>query len=101
MEYKLFDQFVQTFLVERRDFLSNNGETVLTSRALDECIDRFIVNYIAGSDQNFGEKLSKQFQGASREAKIFFAHASWLYVHSSMAMTGQGKKRAVMISIND
>lgn len=101
MEYKLFDQFVQTFLVERRDFLSNNGETVLTSRALDECIDRFIVNYIAGSDQNFGEKLSKQFQGASREAKIVFAHASWLYVHSSMAMTGQGKKRAVMISIND
>lgn len=101
MEYKLFDQFVQTFLVERRDFLSNNGETVLTSQALDECIDRFIVNYIAGSDQNFGEKLSKQFQGASREAKIVFAHASWLYVHSSMAMTGQGKKRAVMISIND
>jgi hypothetical protein len=92
MEYKLFDQFVQTFLVERRDFLSNNGETVLTSRALDECIDRFIVNYIAGSDQNFGEKLSKQFQGASREAKIVFAHASWLYVHSSMAMTDKARK---------
>lgn len=101
MEYKLFDQFVQTFLVERKDFLSNNGETVLTSQALDECIDRFIVNYIEGSDQNFGEKLSKQFQGASREAKIVFAHVSWLYVHSSRAMTAQGKKRAVMISIND
>lgn len=101
MEYKLFNQFVQTFLVERKDFLSNNGETVLTSQALDECIDRFIVNYIAGSDQNFGAKLIKQFQGASREAKIVFAHASWLYVHSSKAMTAQGKERAVMISITD
>jgi len=101
VEYKLFNQFVQTFLVERRDFLSNNGEIVLTPQALEECIDRFIVNYIEGSDQNFGEKLSKQFQGASREAKIVFAHVSWLYVHSSRAMTAQGKKRAVMISIND
>jgi len=101
MVYKLFDQFVQTFLVEKRDFLSNNGKIVLTSQALDECIDRFIVNYIEGSDQNFEEKLSKQFQGASREAKIVFAHASWLYVHGSMTMTGQGKKKAVMISIND
>lgn len=101
MEYTLFNQFVQTFLVDRKDFLSDNGEIVLSPQALDECINRFIVNFIGGSDQNFADKLRKQFHDASREAKIVFAHASWLYVHSSKAMTAQGKEKAVMISLLD
>ncbi|MDD2230736.1 MAG: AAA family ATPase [Candidatus Cloacimonetes bacterium] len=99
MEYRLFNEFVQTFLVEGKDFLSGSGKTVLTPEALDECIDRFIVNAIEGSDLSFDEKLNIQFADASQEAKILFAHVTWLYVHPHKGMTASGKNDAVRKSM--
>jgi|GEM_PF-5863753 len=99
MEYKLFNEFVQTFLVESKDYLSGSGKTVLTPENLDECINRFVGNYIDGSDQSFATKLSDQFRTASEGAKILFAHVSWLYVLGTNAMTAQGKINAVNMSL--
>jgi len=101
MEYRLFNEFVRTFLLEGKDFISGSGERVWTPQAVQECIDRFIKNYIGGSDQNFSQKLRNQFATASREARILFAHAIWLYVHGHKGMTDSGKKTAVMETLAD
>ncbi len=96
MEYQLFNEFVQTFLVERKDFLSGSGKVVLTPERLEESIFRFISNQISGSDKSFAEKQAIQFADASDEVRIVFAHAVWLYVHPNKGNTSRGKKAAVM-----
>jgi|GEM_PF-2249264 hypothetical protein len=53
MPYELFNEFVNTFLIEKRDFLSGNNEIVLTQDALAENNRIFIENQIEGADMNF------------------------------------------------
>lgn len=101
MVYRLFNEFINTFLIEKRDFLSGNNEIVLTQEALAEVIRIFIENQIEGTDMNFAEKLKTQFKGASENSKIVFAHASWLYVLGSNSMTTAGKINAVKMSLFD
>lgn len=99
MEYQLFNEFVQTFLVERKDFLSGSGKVVLTPESIGEAISRFIDNPQEDPGQSFADKLAIQFANASDEAKIVFAHASWLYTLGTTAMTAQGKINAVRMSL--
>lgn len=101
MVYRLFNEFINTFLIEKRDFLSGSNEIVLTQEALAEIIRVFVENQIEGTGMNFAEKLKTQFQGASENSKIVFAHASWLFVLGSNSMTTAGKINAVKMSLFD
>lgn len=101
MVYRLFNEFINTFLIEKRDFLSGSNEIVLTQEALAEIIRVFVENQIGGTGMNFAEKLKTQFQGASENSKIVFAHASWLFVLGSNSMTTAGKINAVKMSLFD
>lgn len=42
MVYRLFNEFINTFLIEKRDFLSGSNEIVLTQEALAEIIRVFV-----------------------------------------------------------
>lgn len=99
MEYELFSEFVQKFLVERKDFLSGSDKIVLTPESIEEVFKLYLDNPIEGSDQSFGEKLGIQFRNASEKAKIVFAHASWLYTLGTNGMTAPGKINAVRMSL--
>lgn len=99
-EYQLFNDFVRTFLVEGKDFLSRSSRIVLTPKNLEEAISLFIENAIEGSDQDFATKFLVQFSGAIEGAKILFAHATWLYVYCNRSMTPEGKKNAIELSLN-
>jgi len=44
-EYQLFNDFVRTFLVEGKDFLSRSSRIVLTSKNLDEAISLFVFDH--------------------------------------------------------
>ncbi len=98
-EYQLFNDFVRTFLVEGKDFLSRSSRIVLTPKNLEEAISLFIENAIEGSDQDFATKFLVQFSGASEGAKILFANATWLYVFCNRSMTPEGKKNAIELSL--
>lgn len=99
MEYELFSEFVQNFLVERKDFLSGNDKIVLTPESIEEVFHLYVENPIEGSEQSFAEKLGIQFRNASEKAKIVFAHASWLYTLGTNGMTATGKISAVRMSL--
>lgn len=99
MEYKLFKEFVQKFLVERKDYISGSEKIVLTPESIQEVLNLYVDNYIEGTEQSFAEKLEIQFRYASEEAKIVFAHASWLYTLGTSAMTSTGKINAVNMSL--
>ena len=64
--YELYDSFVQRVLVDKKDFLDDSDDLLLTKENLEECKKRFIENYDEDKDRNFSEKAKT----ASKRAEI-------------------------------
>lgn len=78
--YTLFNEFITKSVLESDSFLTEE-KGVITLDAIDDCIDKFIVKTIEGKD-SFDEKIAKQFDGASYETILVFAHVNWLWCMS-------------------
>jgi len=78
--YTLFNEFIEKCVLTNDSFLTEEKE-VITLIAIDDCIDRFIVKEIEGKD-SFDNKIAKQFEGASYETILAFAHVNWLWCMS-------------------
>jgi 5-methylcytosine-specific restriction protein B len=78
--YTLFNEFIDKCVLTNDSFLTDENE-VITLNAIDDCIDRFIVKTIEGGD-SFDNKISQQFEGASYETILAFAHVNWLWCMS-------------------
>ncbi|HEY1060060.1 MAG TPA: AAA family ATPase [Daejeonella sp.] len=78
--YELFDAFISTCILTNDSFLTDEKD-VITLKAIDDCIDRFIVKVIEGKD-SFENKIRRQFDGAPYETVLSFAHVNWLWCMS-------------------
>lgn len=78
--YTLFNEFIDKCVLANDSFLTDEKD-VITITALDDCIDRFIVKIIEGKD-SFDNKIKQQFDGASYETILAFAHVNWLWCMS-------------------
>jgi 5-methylcytosine-specific restriction protein B len=78
--YSLFNEFIDKCVIANDSFLTDEKD-VITITALDDCIDRFIVKIIEGKD-SFDNKIKQQFEGASYETILAFAHVNWLWCMS-------------------
>jgi 5-methylcytosine-specific restriction enzyme B len=78
--YSLFNEFINKCVLANDSFLTDEND-VITITALDDCIDRFIVKIIEGKD-SFDNKIKQQFEGASYETILAFAHVNWLWCMS-------------------
>lgn len=78
--YSLFNEFIDKCVLANDSFLTDEKD-VITITALDDCIDRFIVKIIEGKD-SFDNKIKQQFDGASYETILAFAHVNWLWCMS-------------------
>ncbi|MBU1013580.1 MAG: AAA family ATPase [Bacteroidetes bacterium] len=75
--YDLYNEFISACILQDNSFLTDEKD-VFTITALDDNIQRFIVKYLEGSD-SFDNKIKKQFEGATYESRLVFAHANWLW----------------------
>tara|TARA_R110002012_G_scaffold253877_1_gene432916 strand:- start:15147 stop:16937 length:1791 start_codon:yes stop_codon:yes gene_type:complete len=75
--YKLYHEYLERCVLEDDSFLSDE-KAIITLNSLDDCINRFVVNAIEGKD-SFENKIFKQFEGASYETLLTFAHVNWLW----------------------
>ena len=75
--YELYHEYLERCVLEDDSFLTNE-KAIITLSSLDDCINRFVINVIEGKD-SFENKIVKQFEGASYETILTFAHVNWLW----------------------
>lgn len=78
--YNCFDNFIAKYLISKNSFLTDE-QSILNSDYLAEAINCFVENY-DDSNASFEDKVSKQFDQASEQCKLNFAHAEWLWCFS-------------------
>lgn len=76
--YELFEQFIESCLLKNNSILSKEND-IFSIQNINEVKQRFITGGIEGSDSNYWEKIEKQFNGASYQVKLCFAHLNWLW----------------------
>ncbi len=97
--YALFDKFFEVCLIGKGSLLTTH-RNFFNEANISDCIYRYVDNY-KSDKRNFEGKINDQFNGASDEVKIVFAHANWLWAFSVNDMTASGKKKAVQICLPD
>lgn len=75
--YELYNEYIERCVLSNNSFLTDE-EGLVTLQSIDDCIDRFIIKVIEGKD-TFENKIAKQFDGASYETILTFAHVNWLW----------------------
>lgn len=93
--YSLLGKFIEKCLIGS-DSLLTAHRNCFTEANISDCSTRFVDNF-KGDSRNYQEKIKEQFNGASDEVRLVFAHANWLWAFSVNDMTALGKKKAVQI----
>jgi len=93
--YNLIAKFIEKCLIGS-DSLLTAHQSCFTEANISDCSTRFVDNF-KGDSRNYQEKIKEQFNGASEEVRLVFAHANWLWAFSVNDMTAWGKKNAVKI----
>lgn len=97
--YELYDRFINTCILQNNSLLTDETE-VITVKELDDNIQRFIVKAIQGKD-SFENKIDKQFEGASYESLLAFAHANWLWCMAPSDFKADTKKGVAAYILGD
>lgn len=97
--YDLFRQFIETCIINGNSLLTDDKDIFTLPRA-DDVINRFVKNAIIGGD-TFEAKIRNQFENASRETLLFFAHANWLWAMAPNDITQWRKQQVVKDVMND
>lgn len=97
--YENFERFVYDFLLDGNSILSPD-KAVLTRESIDEVKQRFTENYKEGKE-SFGDKIQVQFAGASRNARLVFAHAEWLWCYAVSDIRVETKREIALRTMGD
>lgn len=87
--YDCYQRFVNSFILKGKSSLTSGDDDkdILTKANLEQVLERYIVNYDGTKGKSFNDKIIDQFNGATYEVKLLFAHAEWLW---AMAVTDIG-----------
>lgn len=88
--YSLFNEFIEKTILSDNSFLTDE-ENIITIESLDDCINRFIINYQDG-DGDYYQKIKRQFKDAKYETILTFAHVNWLWSMSPSDFKSSTKK---------
>jgi len=89
--YNAFDRFIQSFVIDRKSFITKHPQSINPQKALAEINGLFVDRYEKGKT-SFGKKASKQFLHATEDAKIFFANAEYLWAMPSSSLKPSTKR---------
>mgnify|MGYP000894953019 CR=1 FL=1 len=89
--YTAFNGLINDLIGERKSWLLKTPEPIDLNGALAEIRERFIEAYDEGQD-SFDLKAQHQFADASRNTKIVFSHAEYLWAMHSKKITKKTKR---------
>jgi 5-methylcytosine-specific restriction protein B len=89
--FTAFDGLIQSLFTDRKSWLLRTDEPIDLETALKEIRERFIDGFDEGKD-SFDQKAKLQFADASRNAKIVFSHAEYLWAMHSVIITKDTKR---------
>ena len=75
--YACYLRFVENLILKSKSSITNEKEDkdILTKAAIDEALQRYVENYDETKGKSFSDKIIGQFNGASYQSKLLFAHA--------------------------
>jgi len=76
--YRLYDLFIEEFLIKGNSILSINHNDILTESSIADCFEKYVKNFNAEKG-NFNQKVEGQFKEADLSTRLVFAHAEWLW----------------------
>lgn len=90
--YRVFDEFLERFVIQRKSYVTRHEDQLDLQAAFEDIRNRFI-DGADESDKSFGQKVARQFQGASEQTKIVFANVEYLWAMPMENIT-PAKKRS-------
>lgn len=93
--YRVFDEFIERFVVEHYSYITKHLDRLDFDAGLSEIKTRFIDNYDE-SKEDFELKLSKQFDGASGNARIIFTNIEYFWCMAMSNITPATKRSYVL-----
>lgn len=76
--YRVFDAFLERFVLQRKSYVTLHPELLDLASAFEDIRERF-VDAFDDSEAHFEEKVAVQFDGASDQTKIVFANVEFLW----------------------
>lgn len=89
--YRVFDEFLERFVIENKSYVTNHSQKLDINRALKDIENRFVAGY-DDSQEGFEEKIHQQFAGASLETKIVFVNIEYLWAMPVENISAEGKR---------
>lgn len=77
--YRVFDEFLERFVLERRSYVTRHSETLDLEAAFEDIRERFCGDSYDDSDAKYEEKIAHQFSDAPEKTKIVFANVEYLW----------------------
>jgi hypothetical protein len=77
--YRVFDEFLERFVLQRRSYVTQHIETLDLEAAFEDIRRRFCGDSYDDSDAKYEEKIAHQFSDAPEETKIVFANVEYLW----------------------
>lgn len=93
--YRAFDRLLERFVQERKSYLTTHTQKIDLEVALEEIQERYVEQFDEG-EKSFNEKVVVQFDGASQDAKLVFAHAEYLWAMPSSPLRAKTKRDYVL-----
>jgi 5-methylcytosine-specific restriction protein B len=97
--YELYEDFIKCCII-RADSLFTDDKAIFTLKNVDDVINRFIINPIL-TQESFENKIRSQFEGASRDVLLVFAHANWFWAMAPNDITSWRKQQVVKDVMDD
>lgn len=91
--YNTFDKFLNEYIINENSIL-DDSKGILSLTCLNEVFNCYIENADTGNDK-FDVKVVKQFENATKEAKLNFAHAEWLWCFAISDIRKETKQKYV------
>ncbi|MCX6856308.1 MAG: HNH endonuclease [Verrucomicrobia bacterium] len=89
--YRVFDEFLESFLIKRKSYVIQHDEALNLEEAFDDIEKRFVTDF-DDSEATFEDKVAQQFNGASEQTKIVFANVEFLWAMPMENITPEKKR---------
>jgi len=90
--YRVFDEFVERFIVRRQSYVTRHPESLDLASAFEDIGHRFVEDFDE-SEASYEDKIALQFEGASLETKIVFANLEYLWAMPVENLKPQTKRQ--------
>ena len=76
--YRVFDEFIQRFVIDRKSYVTDHEQTLDFSAAIAEIGERFVADF-DDSEASFEDKLEVQFLNTTENTKLVFTSIEYLW----------------------